>query len=74
MRSLRSHFNRAGPDGREVDLARAVAIEVLRTVDRVERRAYERGLADAQSGSSSARREEETPLSGGSLAPRPPRR
>ena len=34
MRSLRSIIFRAAPDGREVDLLRAMAIEVLRTVDR----------------------------------------
>jgi tRNA C32,U32 (ribose-2'-O)-methylase TrmJ len=38
MRSLRSIIFRAAPDGREVDLMRAMAIEVLRTIDR-ERRA-----------------------------------
>ena len=47
MRSLRSLFYRAEPDGREVDLARAVAIEVLRTVERVDRLAYARGRGDA---------------------------
>ncbi|MEO8193386.1 MAG: TrmH family RNA methyltransferase [Gemmatimonadales bacterium] len=35
MRSLRSIVFRASPDGREVDLLRAMAIEVLRTIDRV---------------------------------------
>ena len=34
MRSLRSLVYRAAPDGREVDLIRAMAIEVLRTIDR----------------------------------------
>jgi TrmH family RNA methyltransferase len=34
MRSLRSMVYRAAPDGREVDLLRAMAIEVLRTIDR----------------------------------------
>jgi tRNA/rRNA methyltransferase/tRNA (cytidine32/uridine32-2'-O)-methyltransferase len=34
MRSLRSLVFRAAPDGREVDLLRAMAIEVLRTIDR----------------------------------------
>jgi TrmH family RNA methyltransferase len=34
MRSLRSILFRAAPDGREVDLLRAMAIEVLRTIDR----------------------------------------
>ncbi|HEX2722268.1 MAG TPA: TrmH family RNA methyltransferase [Gemmatimonadaceae bacterium] len=39
MRSLRSLLFRATPDGRELDLLRAMAIEVLRTIDR-ERRAH----------------------------------
>lgn len=34
MRSLRSLVFRAAPDGREVDLLRAMAIEVVRTIDR----------------------------------------
>jgi tRNA/rRNA methyltransferase/tRNA (cytidine32/uridine32-2'-O)-methyltransferase len=34
MRSLRSIIFRAAPDGREVDLLRAMAIEVLRTIER----------------------------------------
>ena len=38
MRTLRSLIFRAVPDGREVDLLRAMSIEVLRTIDR-ERRA-----------------------------------
>jgi len=37
MRSLRSLIFRASPDGREVDLLRAMAIEVLRTIERVKR-------------------------------------
>ena len=41
MRSLRSIIFRAAPDGREVDLLRAMAIEVLRTIER-ERRAAEK--------------------------------
>lgn len=40
MRTLRSLVYRAVPDGREVDLLRAMSIEVLRTIDR-ERRARE---------------------------------
>jgi len=36
MRSVRSLVYRAGPDARELDLARAIAIEVLRTIDRVQ--------------------------------------
>lgn len=39
MRSLRTLTYRAAPDQRELGLARAMAIEVLRTVDRVARRA-----------------------------------
>ena len=37
MRSIRSLLFRADPDGRELDLVRATAIEVLRTIDRVAR-------------------------------------
>lgn len=37
MRSVRSLLNRAGPDGRELTLVRAMGIEVLRTIDRVKR-------------------------------------
>jgi TrmH family RNA methyltransferase len=48
MRSLRSLLFRAAPDGRELDLVRAMAIEVLRTVER-ERRAsaFERSAEDS---------------------------
>ena len=35
MRSLRSIVFRAAPDGRELDLLRAMAIEVVRTIERV---------------------------------------
>ena len=35
MRTLRSLSYRAAPDAREIDLARSMAIEVLRTIDRV---------------------------------------
>jgi hypothetical protein len=34
---VRSLLNRAGPDSRELTLVRAMAIEVLRTIDRVKR-------------------------------------
>jgi len=37
MRSIRSLLNRAGPDSRELTLVRAMAIEVVRTIDRVKR-------------------------------------
>lgn len=37
MRSVRSLLNRAGPDSRELTLVRAMAIEVLRTIDRIRR-------------------------------------
>ena len=37
MRSVRSLLNRAAPDSRELTLVRAMAIEVLRTIDRVKR-------------------------------------
>ena len=36
MRTVRSVVFRAAPDTRELDLARAMAIEVLRTIDRVQ--------------------------------------
>ncbi len=36
MRAVRSVVFRAGPDGRETDLLRAIGIEVLRTVDRLQ--------------------------------------
>ena len=35
MRTVRSLAHRAAPDAREIELARAMAIEVLRTIDRV---------------------------------------
>jgi tRNA/rRNA methyltransferase/tRNA (cytidine32/uridine32-2'-O)-methyltransferase len=74
MRSLRSIFFRAEPDGREVDLARAVAIEVLRTVERVDRAAYARGARDAGAEQSSDAPSPRPGPSDSSLAPRPPRR
>ncbi len=37
MRSARSLVHRAAPDAREIELVRAMAIEVLRTIDRVRR-------------------------------------
>jgi tRNA/rRNA methyltransferase/tRNA (cytidine32/uridine32-2'-O)-methyltransferase len=37
MRTLRSLLSRAAPDAREIELLRAIAIEVLRTIDRVRR-------------------------------------
>jgi tRNA/rRNA methyltransferase/tRNA (cytidine32/uridine32-2'-O)-methyltransferase len=37
MRSVRSLVFRAQPDGREIDLVRCMALEVLRTIDRVRR-------------------------------------
>ena len=40
MRSVRSLVYRAVPDGREVDLVRAMSIEVLRTIDRERRAAH----------------------------------
>ena len=39
MRSLRSLAFRAAPDAREVSLLRAVAIEVIRTIERISKRA-----------------------------------
>jgi tRNA/rRNA methyltransferase/tRNA (cytidine32/uridine32-2'-O)-methyltransferase len=38
MRSLRTLLGRAAPDARELALVRAVAIEVVRTIERIERR------------------------------------
>jgi TrmH family RNA methyltransferase len=43
MRSLRSQVYRAGLDGREIDLGRAMAIEVLRTLERETTRARREG-------------------------------
>jgi hypothetical protein len=37
MRSLRSMMSRAAPDAREIELLRAMTIEVRRTLDRVRR-------------------------------------
>ena len=71
MRSLRSLAYRAEPDGREVDLMRALAIEVLRTVERTERLGYERGTRAAAAAPSPA---EPAAPHDASLAPRPPRR
>jgi tRNA/rRNA methyltransferase/tRNA (cytidine32/uridine32-2'-O)-methyltransferase len=48
MRSVRSLLFRAEPDGRELDLVRAMSLEVLRTIDRVRRNALaEAGAASA---------------------------
>lgn len=38
MRSLRTLLGRAAPDARELALVRAVAIEIVRTIERIERR------------------------------------
>lgn len=78
MRSLRSLLYRADPDAREVDLVRATSIEVLRTVERVERLAYERGLRGAGRGAGEADvtrapGAEHRALHDPSQAPRPPR-
>ncbi|MGZ8470077.1 MAG: RNA methyltransferase [Gemmatirosa sp.] len=45
MRSLRALAFRAAPDARELMLVRAMAIEVLRTIDRIERRVAGQGAA-----------------------------
>jgi len=75
VRSLRSLFYRAEPDGREVDLARAVAIEVLRTVERVDRLGYERGVRDAAAEAPTPQPAAAPPgADRAALAPRPPRR
>jgi len=42
MRSLRSILFRAAPDGRELDLLRAMAIEVMRTIERERRTVSEK--------------------------------
>jgi hypothetical protein len=44
MRSVRSLVFRATPDGREVNFLRAMAIEVLRKIDRVKRESGEKNL------------------------------
>lgn len=75
MRSLRSLAYRAEPDGREVDLARALAIEVLRTVERVERAGFERGVQAAAQGSADGEPARVAALdTDRTHAPRPPRR
>lgn len=48
MRSLRSIVFRAAPDGRELDLLRAMAIEVVRTIERVKRQNTPLELPDSQ--------------------------
>jgi tRNA/rRNA methyltransferase/tRNA (cytidine32/uridine32-2'-O)-methyltransferase len=50
MRSVRSLAFRAQPDARELTLVRSMAIEVLRTIDRVERNATAAALARAAAG------------------------
>lgn len=51
MRSVRSIALRAGIDAREIGLLRAMSIEVMRTIDRIERRV---GGAGAEQGSGAA--------------------
>ena len=46
MRSVRSVLYRADVDSRELTLVRAVAIEIMRTIDRVARQTRERTLAE----------------------------
>jgi len=53
MRSMRSVFFRAAPDSRELTLQRAVFIEILRTVERVERLTAARVRAELQQGETS---------------------
>ncbi len=48
MRSLRSIVFRAAPDGRELDLLRAMAIEVVRTIDRVKRKILHADSPDSE--------------------------
>jgi tRNA/rRNA methyltransferase/tRNA (cytidine32/uridine32-2'-O)-methyltransferase len=50
MRSVRSLAFRAQPDARELTLVRSMAIEVLRTIDRVERNATAAALARGAAG------------------------
>ena len=54
MRTVRSLVFRAEPDGRELDLVRAIALEVLRTVDRVRRQALSEGGRSEVGGGSGA--------------------
>lgn len=65
MRSLRSQVFRAGLDGREIDLGRAVAIEVLRTLDREGKRreqaGYDRGYAEGLAAARAAAAAETAP-------------
>jgi tRNA/rRNA methyltransferase/tRNA (cytidine32/uridine32-2'-O)-methyltransferase len=49
MRSVRSMTFRAAPDAREIELVRAIALEVLRTIERVRRQAAAGGPASAAS-------------------------
>jgi tRNA/rRNA methyltransferase/tRNA (cytidine32/uridine32-2'-O)-methyltransferase len=53
MRSVRSLFFRAAPDARELLLFRAMAIEVMRTIDRVERATAARVRDELQPGGAS---------------------
>lgn len=48
MRSIRSILFRAEPNSRELTLVRAIFIEVMRTVERVERQTRERTLAESR--------------------------
>ncbi len=50
MRGIRSMLFRADPNSRELTLLRAVFIEILRTVERVERLTRARTLAEARAG------------------------
>jgi len=59
MRSVRSLAYRAEPDSRELTLIRSMAIEVLRTIDRVERQATAVALARAGASPAESRPAEE---------------
>ena len=50
MRSMRSVFFRADPNSRELTLQRAVFIEIMRTIERVERLTAARVRAELQPG------------------------
>ena len=45
MRGIRSLVFRASPDERELGLTRAIAFEILRTLDRERKRSYADGIA-----------------------------
>ena len=70
MRNIRSLVGRAAPDGREIELLRAMGIEVLRTMDRI------RGIFKVQPRRAELRRErrvpQESPDTSRDRSPSPP--